>query len=84
MLFRSGATVYRGISGFGANSVIHKAKFLTISEDLPLVVEIVDEVERIDKFIPIVKKIFDDSNSGGLITIEKAAIVHLSSTKKDK
>jgi len=80
----AGATVYRGISGFGANSVIHKAKFLTISEDLPLVVEIVDEVERIDKFIPIVKKIFDDSNSGGLITIEKAAIVHLSSTKKEK
>jgi len=80
----AGATVYRGISGFGANSVIHKAKFLTISEDLPLVIEVVDEVERIDKFIPTVKKIFDESNSGGLITIEKAEIVQLSSTKKGK
>ena len=80
----AGATVYRGISGFGANSVIHKAKFLTISEDLPLVIEVVDEVERIDKFIPIVKEIFDESNSGGLITIEKAEIVQLSSTKKGK
>ncbi len=78
----AGATVYRGISGFGANSVIHKAKFLTISEDLPLVVEIVDELERIDKFIPLVKKIFEDSNSGGLITMEKAEIVQLISTKK--
>ncbi len=78
----AGATVYRGIMGFGANSVIHKAKFLTMSEDLPLVIEIVDEVERIEKFIPKLKTIFEESNIGGLITMEKAEIIILNTTKK--
>ncbi len=77
----AGATVYKGIMGFGANSVIHRAKFLTMSEDLPLVIEIVDEVERIEKFIPTLKKIFDESNIGGLITMEKAEIIKLRTTK---
>ena len=46
-----GATVFRGILGFGANSLIHTAKVLRLSEDLPLVVEIMDEPERIDAFM---------------------------------
>lgn len=72
----AGATVYKGIMGFGKNSIIHTSKILTISEDLPLVIEIVDDAENIDDFIPIVKNIFEQANSGGLITIEKAEIIH--------
>jgi len=79
----AGATVYRGIMGFGGNSRIHSAKFLAISEDLPLVVEIVDEEKKIEKFIPIVEKIFEDANSGGLITMEKAHIIKYTAAKKN-
>ncbi len=78
----AGATVLRGIMGFGGNSVIHSSKFLTISEDLPIVVEIVDEVERIKAFIPKVENLFEESNCGGMITLEKAEIIKYTSEKK--
>lgn len=78
----AGATVYKGIMGYGGNSIIHSAKILTISEDLPLVIEIVDEVKKIEAFIPIVGKIFEESNCGGLITMEKAEIIIFRTTKK--
>ena len=60
----AGATVYRGIMGFGGNSRIHSSKFLAISEDLPLVIEIVDEENKIDEFIPLAENIFEESNDG--------------------
>lgn len=78
----AGATVIRGIMGFGGNSVIHSSKFLTLSEDLPLVIEIVDEEERIKKFIPVVEQIFEEANCGGLITLEKAEIIIYTAVKK--
>jgi len=78
----AGATVYKGIMGFGGNSRIHSAKILRLSEDLPLVIEIVDEEKKIEEFIPTVEKIFEDANCGGLITIEKAVIIKYTSTKK--
>jgi len=78
----AGATVYKGIMGYGGNSRIHSAKILRLSEDLPLVVEIVDEEKKIEEFIPVVKKIFEDANCGGLITIERAEIIKYTSTKK--
>lgn len=78
----AGATVYRGVMGFGKNSVIHTAKILTISDDMPLVIEIVDEEKKIDEFIPTVKNIFEEANSGGLITVERAEIIHYTSRKK--
>ena len=78
----AGATVYKGVMGYGGNSVIHSAKILTISEDLPLVIEIVDEVKKIETFIPVVEKIFEESNCGGLITMEKAEIIIFRTTKK--
>ncbi len=78
----AGATVIRGIMGFGGNSVIHSSKFLTLSEDLPLVIEIVDEEDRIKKFIPVVEKIFEKANCGGLITLEKAEIIIYTAVKK--
>jgi PII-like signaling protein len=71
----AGATVTRGIMGFGANSKIHTAKLLEISSDLPLVVEIVDTEEKIREFVKAVKELFEQTKSGGLITIENAEVI---------
>jgi PII-like signaling protein len=78
----AGATVYKGILGFGGNSRVHRAKFLEMSEDLPLVIEIVDELIKIETFIPTVDKIFEEANCGGLITLEKAEIIKYKINKK--
>jgi uncharacterized protein len=79
----AGATVLRGIEGFGANSrVIHTAKILRLSEDLPIVIELVDTEERIRQFLPRVDELFEQSGSGGMVTIEKAEIVRYSAGKK--
>ncbi|MCX6231568.1 MAG: DUF190 domain-containing protein [Bacteroidetes bacterium] len=71
----SGATVTRGIMGFGANSKIQSAKLFEISSDLPLVIEIVDTEDKIRAFTRIVEQWFEQSKSGGLITIEKAEVI---------
>jgi uncharacterized protein len=74
----AGATVYKGIMGYGGKSRIHTAKILRLSEDMPLVIEIVDEQAKIESFIPIVEEIFETSKCGGLITLEKAEIIKYS------
>jgi PII-like signaling protein len=71
----AGATVFRGIMGFGGRSRIHTTKILRLSEDLPLTIEIVDEINKIEEFLPTLDKIFEEADSGGLITIEKAEII---------
>lgn len=62
----AGATVLRGLLGFGVHSKIHSTKILRLSEDLPVVVEIVDGADRIDSFITDLDEIIDE----GLVTIE--------------
>jgi len=74
-----GATVTRGIMGFGPNSKVHSAKLFDISSDLPIVVEIVDTEEKISAFIKIVESFFEESKSGGLITLEKAEVIRYQS-----
>ena len=71
----AGATVYRGIMGFGSTSVIHTSKVLRLSEDLPLVIEIVDTEEKIQSFLPHLDEILEKSNCGGLLTVEQANII---------
>ncbi len=71
----AGATVLRGIEGFGAASRIHTAKILRLSEDLPIIVEIVDTEENIKMFMPDVDELFKRSGSGGMITMERAEII---------
>jgi PII-like signaling protein len=72
----AGATVLRGVEGFGAVSrVIHTAKILRLSEDLPIVVEIVDTEEKLRNFLPLVDELFEKVGCGGMITIEKAEII---------
>lgn len=70
-----GATVTRGIMGFGANSKVHTTKLFDISSDLPLIIEIVDTEEKIRKFMQTVEYLFEQAKSGGLITIEKAEVI---------
>ncbi len=71
----SGATVTRGIMGFGANSNVHTTKLLELSTDLPLVIEIVDTEEKIRALTRTVEQWFEQDRSGGLITLEKAEVI---------
>lgn len=71
----AGATVTKGLMGFGGSSRIHTAKLLRLSEDLPLVIEIVDAEKKIEEFIPVLNSIFEEANSGGMITMEKVSII---------
>jgi PII-like signaling protein len=68
----AGATVLRGHVGFGHSSRIHTTKILRLSQDLPVVVEIVDSKEKIDAFLPIL----DGMMKGGLVTMEKVQVLH--------
>lgn len=74
----AGATVFRGLSGFGANSLIHTSKILRLSEDLPVVIEIIDHPENIDKFI----KILDETISEGMVTRDPVNVIAYRHCKK--
>ncbi len=67
----AGATVTRGILGFGADSRLHSAKTLRLSEDLPIVIEIVDTEEKIQKLLPFLDEVVEE----GLITLEKVHVI---------
>ena len=71
----AGATVFKGIMGFGKNSRIHTSKILRLSEDMPMVIEIVDEAEKIENFLPVLHELFEKANCGGLITLENVDII---------
>jgi PII-like signaling protein len=77
----AGATVLKGVLSYGANSLVHSVKLWDISPDMPLIIEIVDSEEKINAFLPIVKQMFEEAQSGGLITLEKAEIIMYRSTK---
>jgi PII-like signaling protein len=67
----AGATVLRGPMGFGHSSHIHTTKILRLSQDLPIVIEIVDSQEKIDSFLPVL----DGMMSSGLVTLEKVQVL---------
>ena len=67
----AGATVFRGVAGFGAHSVVHTASVLRLSEDLPMVMEIVDSEEHVQRLLPIL----DEMVLEGLVTMEKVRVV---------
>jgi uncharacterized protein len=67
----AGATVVRGILGFGADSRLHSAKVLRLSEDLPVIIELVDTEENLNKLLPLL----DDAVLEGLITLEKVRVI---------
>ena len=67
----AGATVLRGVAGFGGSSRIHTSKILMLSEDLPMIIEIVDNPERIEAFVPKLEEMIRH----GLVTLEKANVL---------
>ncbi len=74
----SGATVLRGVSGYGGSSVYHTDKLLRLSQDLPIIVEVIETQERIDQILPRLDEIVD----GGLITLEKVRVILYRATKR--
>jgi uncharacterized protein len=74
----AGATVLRGPMGFGHSSRLHTAKILRLSEDLPVVVEIVDSREKVDEFLPVL----DGMMGSGLVTLEEVQVLQYGENSK--
>ena len=74
----AGATVLRGAMGFGHSSVIHTAKILRLSQDLPIVIEIVDSKENIDAFLPML----DEMTGSALVTMERVQVLQYGANSK--
>src|SRR5271165_7680296 len=74
----AGATVLRGSMGYGKTSRLHTTKILRLSDDLPLIIEIVDSEEKINAFLPELDKMI----GGGLVTLEKARVLHYRTGQK--
>jgi PII-like signaling protein len=74
----AGATMFRGIAGFGARSVLHTTRLERLSQDLPIVIEIVDTAEHVERLLPIL----DEMVSEGLVTMEKARVLKYSPGKR--
>jgi PII-like signaling protein len=74
----AGATVFHGVAGFGAHSVVHTAHILRLSQDLPVIIEVVDTAEQMDRLVPIL----DEMVSEGLVTMEKVRVLKYAPGKK--
>lgn len=78
----AGATVYKGIMSYGASHSIHTMKIFALSNDLPVIVEIVDNIERLDKFSETINKIMEASKRGGLVTFQELSVVRYEKGEK--
>ena len=67
----AGCSVFRGTAGFGATGHVHSARLLSLSEDLPIAIVIIDSAERVDAFVPDL----DELITGGLITVEDVEVI---------
>jgi len=68
----AGASVFRGIEGFGSSHLVHTSRLLSLSEDLPVAVVVIDTAERIDAFLPQVQEVVGE----GLVTVDDVRVVH--------
>ena len=75
----AGATVFKGVMGYGADSMIHTTKILRLSENLPMIIEIVDTRERVDTLLPFL----DEHVKEGLITMEQVSVIRYHHQKND-
>jgi PII-like signaling protein len=71
----AGATAWRGMMGFGPTSRIRTAKILDLSADMPVIVEITDSEDKISGFLPVLDRLFEESQCGGLVTMERVQII---------
>ena len=76
----AGATVFKGVMGYGADSMIHTTKILRLSEDLPMIIEIVDTRKNVNTLLPFL----DENVKDGLITMEQVSVIRYNYHKKDK
>lgn len=74
----SGATVLRGVAGFGGSSILHTDKLLRMSQDLPIILEVIEATDRIEAILPRLDEMVD----GGLITLEKVRVILYRAAKK--
>ena len=74
----AGATVIRGIEGFGADSRVHTSRILRLSEDLPVLIEIVDTAEKIDAILPVL----DEMVAEGMVTVERVQVIAYRSSQR--
>ena len=78
----AGATAWRGILAYGPTSRIKTEKILDLSADMPLIIEITDDEEKINAFLPRLERLFEEADSGGLVTVEKVQIIRYLHGKK--
>jgi PII-like signaling protein len=72
----AGATVLKGVLGFGATARIRTTKILDLSSDLSMVIEIVDEADKVDAFKQTLSELFHQADCGGLVTLENIRVIH--------
>ena len=77
----AGGTVIKSIMSFGASSRVHRAKLIELSEDLSVIIEIVDKQEKIEDFLPVVNNLLEQCGKGGLITVENVDVIYYQSKK---
>jgi len=80
----AGATVIRGVMGYGSSSAISSIKFWEISEKLPMIIEIVDESGKVENFLEIIRPYFEKIRYGSVITMEKANVIFYKTGTKKK
>ena len=78
----AGATAYRGIESFGASHSIHTQKIFALSGDLPIIIDIIDSEENIEKFLPLLNELMDKSGKGGLIVSEEVNVIRYKKGEK--
>lgn len=78
----AGATVWRGLMSYGASSRIRTSKILDLSADMPVIVEIADAEAKINDFLPVLDRLFEEADSGGLVTMEKVQIIRYRSAHR--
>jgi len=71
----AGATVWRGVMSFGPTSRIHTERVLDLSTNLPIIVEIADEEDKINRFLPVLHDLFESTQCGGLVTVENVKVI---------
>jgi len=71
----AGATVIKGVMGYGASSAVTTTRFWSVSEKLPMIVEIIDEKEKIQKFFTVIQPYLEKVKKGIMVSIEKADVV---------
>jgi len=80
----AGATVFKGVMSFGASHAIHTMKIFALSSDMPVLIEIIDNTEKLDEFAKRVNEMLDLSQKGGLITFQEIDVVRYEKGEKYK